>query len=79
MKSQTCELVHRLVAGADTKKGVGATWGPGPRKNRKAIEFVSNTVPESMENYKATKPAFNVGPSSVSQRNVAGWPMMAHF
>ena len=53
--------------------------GSGPPENRKDIEFVSNTVPEPLENYKATKPAFNVGPSSVSQRNVAGWPMMAHF
>ena len=39
---------------------------PAPLKNHKNIGFLSNTgrIPE-----KATKPAFNVGPSSACQRN----------
>ena len=46
--------------------------GEGPRpslKNHKAIGFLSNTVPDPLKNHKATKPAFNVEPSSASQRN----------
>ena len=36
-------------------------------KNQKNIEFLSNTGPDPLKNYKATKPAFNVGPSSIRQ------------
>ena len=49
------------------------TGGPDPLlpplKNYKAIELLSNTDPDPLENHKATKPAFNVGPSSAHQRN----------
>ena len=44
-------------------------------ENHKAIGFLSNTGPEFLENHKATKPAFNVGPSLARQRNIK----MAHF
>ena len=47
-----------------------------PLKTHKAIGFLSNTGPIPLENHKATKPAFNVGLLSASQRNV-GRPMMA--
>ena len=59
-------------------------WGQGVRtsslKNHKNIGIPSNTGP-------ATKPAFNVGPSSARQRNAistfqwrfAGGPMLARF
>ena len=38
-------------------------------ENHKAMEFLSNTGPDPVENQKATKPAFNGGPSSARQRN----------
>ena len=40
-----------------------------PMKNHKNIGFLSNTGPDSLEDYKATKPEFNVGPLSARQRN----------
>ena len=42
---------------------------PPPMENLKNIGFLSNTSPNSLKNYKATKPAFHVGPSSAHQRN----------
>ena len=41
--------------------------GPPPLKNH--LGFLSNTGPDLLKNQKATKPAFNVGPSSARQRN----------
>ena len=42
----------------------GGDSGSGPfLKNHKNIGFRSNTVPDPLKIYKATKPAFNVGPS----------------
>ena len=38
-------------------------------KNHKNLGFLSNTGPDPLKNYKATKPAFNVGPPSARQRN----------
>ena len=38
--------------------------GPGGLKNHKNIRFLSNTGPDPVKNYKATMPAFNVGPTS---------------
>ena len=35
-----------------------------PLKNHKNIGLLSNTGPDPLKNHKATKPAFNVGPSS---------------
>ena len=40
-----------------------------PPKNHKNIGFPSNTRPNPRKNLKVTKPAFNVGPSLVRQRN----------
>ena len=40
-----------------------------PLGNHKVIGFLSNSVPDLLENHKATKPAFNVGPLSARQRN----------
>ena len=34
--------------------------GPYPPENHKAIGFLSNTGPDPLENYKATKPAVNI-------------------
>ena len=48
-------------------------WGQGPRPTpwtiSKLMWFLSNTSPDLMENHKATKPEFNVGPLSAPQRN----------
>ena len=51
-------------------KGGGGTRGPGPppEKSQK-IKFLRNPGPDPLKNHKATKQAFNVGPSSARQRN----------
>ena len=41
---------------------------PSP-KNHKNIGFFCKTGQDPLNNHKATKPAFNVGPSSACQRN----------
>ena len=46
--------------------GVGAGV---PLENHKAIGFLSRTGPDPLDNRKATKPAFNVGPLSARKRN----------
>ena len=50
-------------------KGRDRESGPLPLKNPKAIGFLSNTGLDPLENHKATKPVFNVRPSSASQQN----------
>ena len=46
------------------------TRGPDPPPgNHKAIRFLIYTGPDPMENHKATKPAFNVGPPLARQQN----------
>ena len=42
---------------------------PSPLKNQQNIGFQSNTSPDPLKIHKATKPAFNVGPSSARQQN----------
>ena len=49
---------------------------PPPLTNHKNIGFLSITGPDPLENHKATKPEFNVGPSFGMPAN-AGGPMMA--
>ena len=49
--------------------GVGGGQGVLSLNNHKAIGFFSNTGPEPLKSHKATKPVFNVGPSSPWQRN----------
>ena len=46
-------------------------------KNHKNIGFLSNSGSDSLNNYEATEPAFNIGPSSARQRT--GRPMMARL
>ena len=48
-------------------RGVGGRGSMAPLKNHTAIGVLSNIGPDPLENYKATKPAFNVGPSLVGQ------------
>ena len=48
----------------------GGGGGPDPhQENHKALGFRINTGLDLMENHKATKAAFNVGPPSARQRN----------
>ena len=47
---------------ADPEKGTGVRTPP-PLKNHKNIGFLSDTGPDPPMIYKATKPAFNVGPA----------------
>ena len=57
---------------ADQEGGGGGVRGsglPSPEKYNQNIGSLINTGPDIPKNHKATKPAFNVGPSSVRQRN----------
>ena len=47
----------------------GRGSGPQPPENHNNIGFLSHTGTNSMENHKATKPTFKVGPPSARQRN----------
>ena len=52
-------------------RGGGGQGVQTPLKNYKNIGFPSNTPCSAYpKNYKATKPAFNVGPSSAQQQNI---------
>ena len=48
-------------------QGVPTIHSPTPLKNHKNIGFLSNTDLDPLKKQKATKPAFNVGPSSAHQ------------
>ena len=55
---------------ADQGEGRGQEiWTPSPLKNHKNIGFFSKTGSDPLKNYKATKPAFNVGPSLARHLN----------
>ena len=54
---------------ADPEGGQGSVPPPPPLKNQKSIGFLCTTGPDPLKNHKATKPAFNVGPSSARQQN----------
>ena len=53
-------------AGPERGQGSGP---PPPMKNHKNIGFLTNAGPVPLKTHKATKPAFDVGPSSARQRN----------
>ena len=57
---------------ADREEGRGQgiwTPPPPPLKNHKNIGFFSKTGSDPLKNHKATKPAFNVGPSLARHLN----------
>ena len=58
--------------------GGGGDRGSGPPlKHLKNIGFPGNTCPDPPKNHKATKPAFNAGPSEMPLKcRFAGRPMM---
>ena len=63
--------------------GGGVDRGPEPPEKSQNIGFPSNTGLDPLKNHKATKPTFNVGPSSAAESPLkwrfAGGPMMARF
>ena len=63
-------MIFYIVTWADPEGGGAGAQGP-PEKYKKNIYlgFLSNTGPHHLENYKTTKPAFNVGPLSAHQLN----------
>ena len=62
--SQTNIWAHGRI-----QRGGGGRGPDPPLKNHNNIGFLCNTGPEPVRNRKATKPAFNAGPSSARQRN----------
>ena len=58
-----CGLYFFTIAHARVQRGAG---GPDPPEK---IGFPSNTGPDPLTNHKATKLAFNVGPSLACQQN----------
>ena len=58
----------RLVF-VDRQAWAGPEVGTGV-KNHKNVGFLSNTSLDPLKKYKATKPAFNIGPSSARRRDV---------
>ena len=61
--SYTFDSYLPLTAWADPEGG-GARGPDPPTKS-----ILSNTGPDPLKSHKVTKPVFNVGPSSVRQRN----------
>ena len=59
-----------------SRGGGQGVWTP-PWKNHKNIGFLTNTGLDPLKILKATKPAFNVGPSSAFQLRFPGRPMTA--
>ena len=53
---------------AGSRGGGGGSGSGPPLKNHKFKGFPSNTGPDPLTNHKATKPAFNVSPSSARQQ-----------
>ena len=67
-----CDYKYFSVIHGGIQRGGGGGGGTGvrtPLKNHKNIGFLCNTDPDPMKNHIATKPAFNVGPSSARQQS----------
>ena len=62
---------ERMYSFSGSRSGGGGGEGvrTHPLKNHKNIGFLSNSCPDPLKNHKATKRAFNFGPSSARQRN----------
>ena len=61
----------------------GSRWGgtgvPDPPENAQNIGFLSNTGPNPLNNHKATKLAFNVGPSLTHQPNAISIEILKQY
>ena len=81
------DMAENFLTGmGGSKGGDGRGYGPPLKDHKKG--FLSNTGPDPLKNCKATRPEFNVRPSSGRQRNAiytpfkwrfAGRPLMARF
>ena len=65
------EPAYQLSMDGDPEGDTGGPDPPPPPPEKSHFFFfaILNTGPDPLKNHKATKPAFNVGPSSASQRN----------
>ena len=74
---QLCFIIdkenHKHVMFGPRGRGLGVWTRP---EKSQSIEFLSNTGADPLKNHKATKPAFNVGPSSAFKWRFAGGPMI---
>ena len=74
-------LHARVQRGGGGGVAVGLDPPSAPEKSQK-YRFLCIAGPDPLKNHKATKPAFNVGPSLARQRfkwRFAGGPVMARF
>ena len=62
-----------------SRGGRGPSPLPPPLKNHTNVGCLSNTGPDHLKNHKATKPAFNVWPSSAHQRRADDGPILVVF
>ena len=62
----SCSIAQDVGGSRGGGEGQGVRIPPEKHKN---IRFLCNTGPDPLKNYKATKPAFNVWPSSARQRD----------
>ena len=74
--TQTVFVIHH---GRIQKGDMGS--GPPSPKNQNNIGFLSNTCPDPLKNHKATKLAFNVGPSSAppAKRHLNGVSLVGRY
>ena len=63
------EVVLMITAHAMHRSSGGDRGSRPPLQNHQNLGFLSNTGPDCLKNHKATKPEFNVGPSSARQQN----------
>ena len=62
--SLECVLTEEIRKACADPEGGGIGCPDPPPIITKAIGLLSNTSPDPLKNYKAAKPAFNVGPLS---------------
>ena len=67
MCTKMCMLQQFSKVGLSCTDPEGGTGGPDSPEKSQKIGFLSNTGPDPLKNYKATKPAFNVWPSWACQ------------
>ena len=60
-----CHIVGNLMPGSN----LFMFGSRGGNRGSRNIVFLSNTGLDDLKNHKATKPAFNIGPSLASQQN----------
>ena len=62
-------ICKKVMMHVQIQRGGGEQWVRTPLKNHKNKGLLSNTGSDPLKNHKATKPAFNIGPSSARQQN----------